>query len=418
MSESPHLIRKVARPVYTKLDRAWSALAGRPVARLRLQSRDVLLLLTVLVAAPSSACPAAVAIQSSASQQSIPATEPSLIDAETQAACVEYLRAAGRAPTEYVAGKFADHDLVLLGEVHEVRDTCEFVSALVPALYRDAGVRCLVSEFIRRRNNDRIERIVTAKEYDEAAVIDVFRDGPWPTWGYREYVDTVRAVWALNASLPPEAPQFRLVGMDGDWDQVALLTEKDAMKRFNMIRRREQDMFDAVAEGVIARKEKALVHVGFAHTVDQGERLAARLADVAGLSIAQVVMHHDVTGTPRSTGRFTLMIEDIVSRSERAAVGFDVVGSPLEPLREDGAVVFRMLGSGSGFGTFAQGYVFLKPTSQLRPVTWVDGFINDALYARALECAERMKMVEEGSCKTAADLNAALAKRLRERENR
>jgi len=337
-----------------------------------------------------------------------------LLDPDTLAKCVEHLRSSGRAPAEYVVGKFADCDLVLLGEVHEVRDTCEFVSGLVPALYRDAGVRCLVSEFTRRRNNERLQRIVTAKQYDEAAVIEVFRDGPWPTWGYREYMDIVRSVWALNASLPADAPRFRLVGMDGEWDQLTLLTEQDAMKRFNIIRQREQDMFDAVSAEVIARKEKALVHLGFAHSVNQGERLAARLAGVEDVRVFQIVMHHDVSG-PQEAGRFTSMVEDLVHRSGRAAVGFDVAGSPLEGLRDENAGIFKMLGPASGFGTFAQGYVLLKPTAELRPVTWVDGFINDATFPQARQCAERMRMVEKDSCQTPAELDAALAARLKKR---
>jgi len=41
---------------------------------------------------------------------------------------VTYLRTNGKSPIEYVVEKFKQHDVVMLGEHHEVREVCEFIS--------------------------------------------------------------------------------------------------------------------------------------------------------------------------------------------------------------------------------------------------------------------------------------------------
>jgi hypothetical protein len=139
--------------------------------------------------------------------------EPRALDDEARAACVKWRKRSGTEPGPYVVSKFAAHDLVLLGEVHEVKENCEFVSALAGPLYK-AGVRTLCTEFVPSRLNDRLAGIVAAADYGESAVADLFRRGPWPTWGYQECLDVVRAVWALNRTLPVGAEPFRMAGID------------------------------------------------------------------------------------------------------------------------------------------------------------------------------------------------------------
>jgi hypothetical protein len=164
-----------------------------------------------------------------------------------------------------------------LGESHEVKENCEFVGSLIKLLYQ-SGIRTLCTEFVPSRFNDRLTEIVTARQYDEAAVMELFRHGPWPTWGYQEYLDIIQAVWKCNRCLPRNADYFRIVGIDSDWKQVELLRAKSGAEKFRIIAEREKHMANVIERDVLAKNQKALVHVVYAHSVRQAERLASVLA--------------------------------------------------------------------------------------------------------------------------------------------
>lgn len=338
--------------------------------------------------------------------------KPHSLNEEARVACQQWLRQVASEPDGYVVSKFADHDLVLLGETHEVKENCEFVASLVGQLY-DAGVRTLCSEFVCSRYNDQLAKIVEAEEYDEPGVVEIFRSGPWPIWGYQEYMDIVRAVWAFNRSLSAQAETFRMIGIDADWKQFDLLTKNKA-ERFKMIRSREEHMAAVIEREVFGKEEKALVHIGFAHTARQGERLAARLSQQHDESMFQICLHHEMPDRGRAH-RFTRFIEETIAEAAVKAVGFDVAGTPFATLRDEQGMYFMMLGKNSMFQDFAQGYVFLKPTRELTTVTWVKGFIVEETFADAKAIAEKLSWVKKGKHLTPADLDTALAARLAKR---
>lgn len=340
--------------------------------------------------------------------------EPKGLDDATREACAQWLERTGMPPENYVVSKFSKYDLVMLGETHEVKENCEFVAALVPLLYR-AGVRTLCSEFVVSRHNERLATIVTAGEYDETAVKELFRTGPWPTWGYKEYMDIVRAVWTLNRGLPSGADPFRIVGIDSDWRQIDILT-KGAAERMKIVLAREAHMVNTIAREVFEKRTKALLHIGFAHTARQGKRVAASLAKNHGNQLYQICMHHDMPGAG-APGRLTRFIEEVVTGAKAERVGFDVAGTPLASLRDDQGQYFQMLGKQSTFKDFAEGYVYLGSTSQLKPVTWAKGFITPNTFEEARTVAERLRWIKQGQCTTPEQLEAALAARLTKRQN-
>ena len=325
--------------------------------------------------------------------------------------CVEWIKTRGTDPARYVASKFKTHDLVLLGETHEIRENCEFVASLVEPLYK-AGVRTLLTEFVRSRFNKDLEAIVTAKTYDEQRVRALFRKGPWPTWGYKEYMDIVRAVWSLNRKLPGCAKMFRIVGVDSDWKQLDLMRAQSGAERFKTIFNRENHMTGVVEREVFKNGHKAVLHIGMAHTVLHGMRLAAQLRKKYEKRIFAVSLHNQVPGA-----KFSQFLEDAVAVAGRKRAGFDITGSPLGPLRGDG-VGFRVLGPKGTFQTMANGYVLLKPLKQLSPVTWVDGFITRETFEEARAVAEGLRMVPKGKFTTPEQLDRALAARMRNRKRR
>ncbi len=333
--------------------------------------------------------------------------EPRALDEAARAECAAWLTQNAEEPTSYVAGKLADYDLILLGEIHMIKESCELVSSTIPSLHA-AGADLLCTEFIRSRFNQPLAEIVTAPTYDEAAVVDIFRQGPWPTWGFQEYMDIVRAVWAHNQQLPRHEQPFLIIGIDGEWKQVDLFHASTRQERMAMIGARELHMAGVIEREVFAKKRKALVHLGFAHTARHGHRLANMLARQHDGQIFQVCLHHEMPGGEGGNA-LVRFLESIIAEQKLGAVAFDVVRSPLAGLRDGNGFYFRFLGEGATFQDFAQGYVFLAPTGKLRRVSWVPGFITDDTFLEANEIATRVGYVAKDQCKTAAELDAALA---------
>ena len=218
-----------------------------------------------------------------------------------QANLIEYLKTNSKEPTEYLIEKFRNHDVIILGEMHGVRENPEFVSSLIEPLYRKAGVRCLATEFLRHRNTARANEIVTAQKYNEAAVVELYRDFCW-TWGYKEYMDIFKAVWVLNKSLPPKAEKFRILGLDFEYEEYNTwpgtkgkkITLKEMLKR-------DMYMADTLMKG-IRESEKAIIHTGFAHAlyieepfVFHGREWPARMGGLLhkryGERIFQICLH-------------------------------------------------------------------------------------------------------------------------------
>jgi len=322
-----------------------------------------------------------------------------------------HLKEKGLAPVPYLVKSFEKGEVVFLGETHWVRENCRLVSDAVGPLYREAGVRRLATEFLRSRHNDKINAIVTAAEYDEAAVIALMRDGPWPIWGFREYEAIYKSIWKLNKSLPKGAEPFLLIGLDSEWSQYALWFETpDKMDQFKTRMAREKHMIKTLDEQAFAKNLKTLVHVGAAHAlVCHGERLATVLYKKYPDRIFQIHLHSNVPAG-RSRSRLTRMIEALHKLNGGTPVGFDVLGTPFAPLRDRNAIWWRFLPKGT-FSDFAQGYIVLAPLDGLHQVTWIDGFVTAESFAHAEKVCVKYRWAEAGAAQNAEDLNAVLAGR-------
>lgn len=317
----------------------------------------------------------------------------------------------GQAPVNYVVSKFASARIVLLGEVHEVRETCKFVASLVEPLDR-SGVKVLCSEFVPSRFNDELRRIVTHDEYDEEKVLNIFRRSAWPSWGYREYVDIIKAVWSVNAKRVDGKPPFLIIGIDSDWKQVDLL-QSNPQQRFKLVMDREKHMTKSIRD--VVKDQATLVHIGFSHTVKHGLRVANELSQEHSKDMFQIVMHHTLQ-TPGGQSEISKTIEAAIGDSKRKRCGFDIVGSAFAKLRDDKIPFAKALGKDPTFDLLAQGYVFLKPADQLSKVTWIDGFISEQNFADALVIARKGRMIKGPEPGTPDELDALFAAKYRASE--
>jgi hypothetical protein len=181
----------------------------------------------------------------------------------------------------------------------------------------------------------------------------------------------------------------------------------DAAERFKIILHREQHMTRIVREEALDKNLKGLIHIGYAHTVRHGVRIAAELDKSHPGRTFQVAAHHELGGT-RAESAITRCIEDAVEKSKFTSVGFDTVSSVFGPLRDGGSPAFNRLGKDSTLSDYAQGYVVLKPLSELTSVTWVNGFINEATFEDALAIAKRKRWITSAAG-SAEELDQAIS---------
>ena len=308
---------------------------------------------------------------------------------------LEYVRQQGQSPIEYVVNKFTRHDVVLLGEMHEVRENCELISALIEPLYRRAGVTCLVTEFLKHKDTALANKLVTAKQYDQELALRLFRDLPQPAWGFKEYMDIIRAIWTVNSKLPPEATRFRIVGMDMEWDASDLFRDspKASAARRAVGQRRDPYMAKVVVDEVLTKSSKALIHAGYMHTLTF-DRMGGILYQKYSDRVFQICLHHRHSGLEAAGGKRTKpvivgFIEELMSRNGDKPVGFDVVHSPFAHLRDRNSFLFTLKGGRLSFSDIAQGYIFLKPLNKLRKITWVKGFVDKSNFERCRVIAEK-----------------------------
>ena len=298
---------------------------------------------------------------------------------------VAHLAANGRPPLQYIVTKFKQHDVVLLGENHEVREVCELISSLVLPLYQQANVRYFAIECLKYKNQHMVNELVTAEEYDEELVLRLFRDCGWPNWGFQEYMDILKAIWHLNSSLHPNEEKLKVVCLESDWDGSVLWSGRHLWKLpgiFYRMATRDKFMSRVLEREVLKKGGRALVQVGAAHAythygqplvknaelIAEAKRFGFILHEKYGDQIFQVTLH---AGSPLGG-----LLEKVFAKNGSTAVGFDVVGSPFALLRncKENSFAHQKY---VVFSDISQGYVFLKPFKELQKVAWATGFVNE-----------------------------------------
>ncbi len=342
-----------------------------------------------------------------------------------------YLKVNGKPPIEYVIDKFKKHDVVILGEPHQVKEVCEFVGQLIEPAYHQGGVRYLAMEVFKYKNTALANRLVTGESYDEELALRLLRDCGWPEWGFQEYIDILKAVWQVNQKLPPEAEKIKVVCMDSDWDGSVLRTGKTLWKLpgiFYRMATRDKFMAKVLDWSVVKKGKKVLVHVGAHHDFTHYRQPVARngklIAEVSprfgcilhekySERIFQVCLHYQHTrpeeltrgdnslGTRQPLGG---LLEEMFVLNGNIPIGFDVVGSPFASLRDNESYYFTYQ-KYVVFSDIARGYVLLKPMKQLHGVSWADGFVNKENFEQWEDFLWRRGQIQKNECQTPDGLN-------------
>ncbi len=358
----------------------------------------------------------------------------SALSSSQRAELLPWLEEHGRPPEEYVVSKFADHDVVFLGEYHRIRHDVVLVQRLIPYLDR-AGVRNLGLEFLLASDQPLIDSLLAGATYDEGLARRLFWD-QWPWWGYQEYVDILRAAWDLNHSRARGAPPFRVLGLNsrGDWSRVWKQGDLDDPEIRRSVRPEgssDSVMAATIQREVLAKGEKALVYSGIYHAITRfrqpsdpdstgrprsfasqrmGNRIQAQIGDrcfliflhspwpgAGGYSDAEV---HPVDGV--LDGLFAAL------PSGKRRMGFDVAGSPLG----------RLPGRASYWGhaipdfraeMFCDGWIYQKPLREYEGVHVVPGWFNEGNRLDAIAQIANPDPRVKSCARTVAQLTESLA---------
>jgi len=359
--------------------------------------------------------------------QSTTPLDVSKVDADPSPYLI-YLKQHAKSPIEYVVDKFEKHDVVILGEMHEVRENCELISSLIDPLYHKAGVRCLATEFLKHKNIVSANKLITAQEYDQNLAIQLYRDLAQPMWGFKEYMDILKAIWTVNSKLDPQDQKFKIIGLDSDWEAYDLFcgSENSQIEVKKIIEERDSYMANAVISEVIKKSEKAIVHTGYNHSFTKYQlpkvinnklkgtlppRLGRILYKQYGDQIFQICLHTNHFGTevvtggkPTSKPMFTDFIEDLLRKNRNKPVGFDIENSPFANLRDRKSYYFAFQKE-VVFSDIAQGYVFLKPLAKLSKITWINGFIDESNFEKVKAIALKRRWIKPGECNTPEQLD-------------
>ena len=338
---------------------------------------------------------------------------------------VSYLDKHDKRPVEYVVEKFKKHDVVMLGEMHQQREVCVLFSKLIEPLYHQVGVRNIGIEVVKYKNTESANQLVTGETFDQTQAMNLYRDGYWPTWGFKEYLDILRSVWKLNQSLPPDAERFKVIGLAPEIDAFVTLcgSPEEKKKMEAKVFGSDKFMANIIAEQVLDKGEKAVVQIGNMHSfthyrVPSGEqgtplkewpRMGCILHEEYGDRVFQIALHQDHFTADKNNlqPRKVLdgLMEAVMAQRGNPPVGFDVVGSPFENLRDRNSYYFAFQ-KYVVFSDIARGYIFIKPVKKLSKTTWVDGFIGPENFKRANGIAVARGWVQEGQCKTPQQLDA------------
>lgn len=341
---------------------------------------------------------------------------------------LNYIKSNAKPPVEYIIDKFNSHDLVMLGESHQIREDCQLIAQLIEPLYRRANVKVLAMELIKTKRNEELNRLLTASEFDEQKIVAIFREDYF-YWGFQEYIDILRAVWRFNHTRSAKEAPFRVIGIQPDMNIYHVDCGSLPQKVYQFPRLlRMEELYAKPLMDVMDKKEKVLVQVGYFHTflnyrspkvVDgkmYGEfdrkRMGRLLSDKYGDRVFQIDLHVRYEGakcyTEKPATPVSSLFEKLWVENGRRTIGFDVKGTPLGMLRDTSSYFFAYQKHVT-LEDIAEGYILQAPYEHLHCVKWIDGFANAANFEKLNTYAVQRKLIVRGECKTPAELNVKFA---------
>ncbi len=287
----------------------------------------------------------------------------------------KYLENHHKKPVDYITDKFKDHDLVIIGEYHHIKQNLSLLHQLIPRLYNEAGVRFLGYEFFASSCQKDIDRLVNGKEYNPALAKQIITQSAIRSgllWPYQEYVDTFKIVWQLNKNIAEKADRFRIVFMHFDNNWHDLHYGNEGQKKASMLNFMEGDKL--YAEPIINEYEKTqhkgLIWCGTTHAVTRlrgngrnrpETRAGGYLYQRYGDKVFQIMLHAPWYYKGRDFDyALNGSLDESLNKFNRP-IGFDIAGSPLSDIKLPRGFMWADDNPGAVFKDYCDGYIWLVP---------------------------------------------------------
>lgn len=343
-------------------------------------------------------------------------TEARALSPSQQDADAAWLRDHATNPVDYTVARAHEHQVLVFGEqAHEKMEYLDLLNELIPQLYKRAGVTCVAMEVCLAEDNESLQQLVTAPQFDRELALQIARHQPWGVWGFKGYWDVFETVWRVNQSIPAGQKKMRIIGLDSPMDMQSVgmtigegenpskqcpLWEKLRVARlFRTVPKlvaRDIHMAGQIQREILNTGEHAVVWVGGEHAwacsqpVFRGHRvtrMGASLRQLYGDKLFFIRLHgfdipaswvdRNYRGPDPAMGS---TIEATMKQSGLTRVAFDTSQSPLGLLR-DSAVFDYHFEPRLGLADIADGYVYMKPWRQLTECDWTPNYVTPAMFA-------------------------------------
>jgi len=296
-----------------------------------------------------------------------------------------YIHEYGMNPTSYLVKKLDNYKIVILGEMHEQKDTLLFIKDSLSVLYNESDLEYFATEFIRNRNQEQINKIVNSENFDRDAVIDIYRDFAW-VWGYKEYIDIIEEIWRINRNADINK-RIKIIALDYEWKDWSGAQNESTLNRDEYMTQMFIDNYN--------NKGKAIIHTGFNHSflhynLNNMNRMGNLLYSEYGDHIFQVCLHHQMMRRDDFDNKKTYIpyyMDDLFVKNDRKSFGIDITDSPFRKLQDENTYFFQ--DDATVFlEDITEGYIVINKLNKIQHSEWIDGFINDVNFEKAKEIAK------------------------------
>lgn len=292
---------------------------------------------------------------------------------------VQYLKENFLTPEQYIISKFKEHEIILLGEDHAVKNNLDLVINLIPLLYH-AGIYNLGMEFGASEDQADLDRLITGEKYDEIEERRLMFNYN-VKWAYNEYTDIYKAAWKFNNSLPKDAKKFRILNLSYiyNWEGFSGMRTPINFKKIFHKGNIEAFRANLVEREILSKGERLLILTGTPHAftkfknpifegnadqffILQGGWLGNRLYEKFGSRIFNIIMHQPAlninTLLPDTTSGIKT-IETVMDILGNKPVGFDLLNTVMGDIPDDShnSILYKNFTLKEMF----DGYIFTKP---------------------------------------------------------
>lgn len=312
--------------------------------------------------------------------------EKDMVSENDEAYLAGWIKENSAPAIDYLVNKCKEHQLVIIGEQHNIAEHKTIITDNIQRLYYEAGVRIIAWEFSRHADNNWLNDIVNLPLYDSLKVLNFARMQSAHEWNSREHWEMIKAVWEVNHSLNDDQEKMKLVGIDINEDLCEVVENmskptdsKEFQETMDIVKKRDLIMADHVIEDVMEPGKKGIVFVGRCHDYTHHQLAEDNpLSNYVMGNVIQQKYPDKVFQIWIYSGWFSL-IEKLAERSELEMFAFDNYNSPFANILQETGWKFD---TPAPFSNIARGVIYMKPLEKLHKNSTIPGFINEELFEK------------------------------------